>query len=68
MATRTAQVASSSTDYQVPVVHVRVPQRLGDAVFWVGVAGAVAAGAVELPVAALVAAGVVVMRHRSNAP
>jgi hypothetical protein len=65
MATRTPQ-AGSGTDYEVPVVHLRVPQRLGDAAFWVGAVGAVAAGAVEFPVAALVAAGVVVMRHRSN--
>ena len=65
MATRTAQVRNGN-DYQLPVVHVRVPQRVGDAAFWMGVAGAVAAGAVELPVAALVAAGVVVVRHRAN--
>lgn len=54
-------------DYEVPLVHVRVPRRLGEAAFWVGVVGAVAAGAVELPVAGLVAAGVIVARHRSNA-
>ena len=56
----------SRTDYEVPLVHMRVPQRVGNTAFWLGVAGAVAAGAVELPVAALVAAGVVVMRHRST--
>jgi hypothetical protein len=66
MATRTPQDRIAN-DYVIPVVHVRVPQRFGDAAFWVGVAGVVAAGAVELPVAALVAAGVVVMRHRSIA-
>ncbi|HWG72797.1 MAG TPA: hypothetical protein VG184_01950 [Acidimicrobiales bacterium] len=47
-------------------MHLRVPQQVGNTAFWLGVAGVVAAGAVELPVAALVAAGVVVMRHRSK--
>jgi hypothetical protein len=56
----------SRTDYEVPLVHLRVPQQVGNTAFWLGVAGVVAAGAVELPVAALVAAGVVVMRHRSK--
>lgn len=52
-----------ASDYELPLVHMRVPNRLGDAALWVGIAGAVAVGAVELPVAALVAAGVVVARH-----
>lgn len=54
------------SDYEVPLVHVRVPERLGNMMFWAGVAGAVAGGVVELPVAALVAAGVVVVRHRAQ--
>jgi len=66
MASRTMQ-DPRSTDYEVPLVHVRVPQRVGNTAFWLGVAGAVAAGAVDFPVAALVAAGVVIVRHRSNA-
>ncbi len=58
---------SDHSDYEVPLVHVRVPQRVGNAAFWVGLAGVVAGGIVELPVAATVAAGVLVVRHRSNA-
>ena len=49
--------------YEVPIVHARVPQRVGNAAFWLGLVGVVAAGAVELPLAALVGAGVVVARH-----
>ncbi|MDQ2728697.1 MAG: hypothetical protein M3Y91_12745 [Actinomycetota bacterium] len=56
-----------STDYEVPLVHVRVPQRVGNTTFWLGLTGAVIAGAVELPLAAAVAAGVVVARHRARA-
>jgi len=70
MATTTAQKPSTTTaerhktDYELPLVHVRIPERVGNAAFWLGVGGAVAGGAVELPVAALVAAGVLVLRHR----
>ncbi len=74
MAKTTATTSSSRTatradtrDYELPLVHVRVPERVGNTAFWVGVAGAVAGGVVELPVAAMVAAGVLVVRHRSNA-
>lgn len=52
-----------ASDYELPLVHMRVPKPLGEAALWVGIAGAVVVGAVELPVAALVAAGVVVARH-----
>jgi hypothetical protein len=58
---------STRSDYQMPWLPVRVPERMGNVAFWLGMTGAVVAGAVELPVAALVAAGVVVVRHRSNA-
>lgn len=54
------------TDYEVPWVHVRVPQRVGNTAFWLGLTGAVVGGAVELPLAAAVAAGVAVARHRTN--
>lgn len=66
MATSAAPVASR-TDYQLPVVRLRVPERVANAAFWLGLAGAVVAGGVELPVAVVVAAGVVVVRHRSTA-
>ena len=54
-------------DYEVPVLHVRVPQRVGNTAFWLGLTGAVVGGAVELPLAAVIAAGVVVARHRGSA-
>jgi hypothetical protein len=70
-ATEPAQRGSSrsggSPDYQLPVVGVRVPKRVGDAAFWIGAAGAVVGGLVELPVAALVVAGVAVSRHHAQA-
>jgi hypothetical protein len=49
------------------VLHVRVPQRVGNTAFWLGLTGAVVAGAVELPLAAAIAGGVVVVRHRRSA-
>jgi hypothetical protein len=49
--------------YDLPVVHAKVPQSVGNTAFWVGLAGAVVLGAVDLPLAALVGAGVVVARH-----
>jgi hypothetical protein len=57
----------SSSDYQLPIVGLRVPKRVGDAAFWVGATGAVIGGLVELPVAALVVAGVAVSRHHAQA-
>ena len=49
--------------YVVPLVHVRLQERFVDWAFW-GVLGAtVVAGAVDLPVAAAVAGGVVIARH-----
>ena len=60
--------AFASTDerdpgYVVPLVHVRVPERTVDCALW-GVLGAtVVTGAVDLPVAAVVAGGVVIARH-----
>jgi hypothetical protein len=63
----TAELRPTKTDYELPLVHIKVPQRVGNAAFWLGMAGAVVAGAVELPVAALVAAGVVIVRHQTSA-
>ncbi|MGC8513632.1 MAG: hypothetical protein ACP5P1_11470 [Acidimicrobiales bacterium] len=57
---------SQRADYELPFVHLRVPQRVGDAAFWLGAAGAVIGGMIELPVAAMVAGAVIVGRHRSN--
>ncbi len=56
--------APRSRDYEMPLVHVRVPQRVGNTTFWLGLTGAVIGGVVELPLAAAIATGVVVARHR----
>lgn len=60
------ETAARSCDYVVPVVHVRVPQRVGNTTFWLGLTGAVIGGVVEFPLAAAIATGVVVSRHRRN--
>jgi hypothetical protein len=57
---------SGRSDYQLPVVHIRVPERVANMTFWLGLTGAVIGGAVELPVAAAVVAGVAVARHRGR--
>lgn len=58
------ETAARSRDYVVPVVHVRVPQWVGNTTFWLGLTGAVIGGVVEFPLAAAIATGVVVSRHR----
>lgn len=58
------QSAAHSRDYVVPLVHVRVPQRVGNTTFWLGLSGAVIGGVVEFPLAAAIATGLVVARHR----
>lgn len=49
--------------YVVPLVHVRMPERFVQFAFWGALGATVVAGAVELPVAAAVAGGVVIARH-----
>jgi hypothetical protein len=51
-------------DFLLPVLHVRVPARLVKAGFLGGLAAAVLLDAVDVPVAALLAVGVAVARHR----
>lgn len=51
-------------DFLVPVLHLRVPARLVKAGFLGGLAAAVLLDAVDIPVAALLAVGVAVARHR----
>lgn len=63
----TQETEARRPDYDVPLVHVRVPQRVGNTAFWLALTGAVVGGTVELPLAALIVAGVVVARHRSTA-
>jgi hypothetical protein len=54
------------SDYDLPLLHVRVPERVGNTAFWLGLVGTVAVGAVEAPVAVLVGAGVAIVRHRAG--
>ena len=63
--TSTAETTTSS-DYTLPIVHVRVPAKAVDAGFWGGLVGAVALGAIDPPLGVLVGAGVLIARHKSN--
>ena len=63
------QVSKPPTDhapggYVVPFVHTRIPAPLVQLGFWGGLAGTVAFGVIDFPLAALLGAGVVVARHR----
>jgi len=70
MATR-AQVTKLQTSadgntpggYVVPLVHIHLPESAVKVGFYGGLAAAVAAGAVDLPLALLVGVGVVIARH-----
>ncbi len=59
-----AEPTREPNDYVVPVVHIRLPEPAVKFGFYGGLAAAVVLGAVELPLAALVGAGVVIARHR----
>ena len=56
--------AGSDAGYVVPVVHVRLPEKLVNVSFWGGLTGAVMLGAIDPPLGVLVGAGVVVARHQ----
>jgi hypothetical protein len=60
----TATLPTSDGSYQVPLVHVHVSARPVEWAFWGGLTGATMLGAVDLPLALLVGAGVFVARHR----
>jgi hypothetical protein len=62
--TVTTQAANGRGDYVVPVAHFHVSERVVDAGFWGALIGASVLGVVELPLAALIGAGVLVARHR----
>lgn len=70
-ATRTRSAPAAHTNghggFVVPLVHFTVPETAVNIGFWAALGGAAALGAIELPLAALVGAGVVIARHqRSN--
>ncbi len=58
--------ASQCSGYVLPLVHARVPEPVVGLAFVGALAATVIAGAVELPAAALIGAGVVVARHRTG--
>jgi len=57
----------ASTDghsvYVMPMVHVTLPESAVNVGFWAVLVGAAALGAIDLPLAALIGAGVVIARH-----
>jgi len=58
---------AASTDgqnvYVMPIVHVTLPENAVNAGFWTVLVGAAALGAIDLPLAALIGAGVLIARH-----
>ncbi|HWS46389.1 MAG TPA: hypothetical protein VN636_11045 [Acidimicrobiia bacterium] len=53
--------------YELPVVHVQLPARAVNIGFWAVLGASTLVGAIEIPVAAAVGAGVVIARHRRGA-
>lgn len=54
----------SDGSYLLPVVHLHVPARAVEWGFWGALTGATAFGAIDPPLALLVAVGVIVAGHR----
>ena len=60
-------VSSNGHDaFVIPMVHISVPEAVVNVGFWGALVGAAAVGAVELPLAALIGAGVLIARHRRS--
>ncbi|MGO8871805.1 MAG: hypothetical protein ACLQPH_10470 [Acidimicrobiales bacterium] len=69
--TRRASSASTASSnghgaYVMPIVHITVPENAVNAGFWAALGGAAVLGAIDLPLAALIGAGVLVARHHSS--
>jgi hypothetical protein len=62
----TTKSSSGHDGFVVPVLHMHVAEGVVNFGFWAGLAGTAALGAVELPVAAFIGAGVLVARHRRS--
>ena len=59
-------VSAGANSFELPVVHLKVSEGAINAMFWGGLLGAVALGAAEPPVAALIGLAVVIARHRQT--
>ena len=55
---------SGSSDFVVPVIHVRLPESVVKVGFYGGLTAAIVAGAIDLPLALLAGVGVAIVRHR----
>ena len=62
------KVTATTTDgYEVPVIHLRLPERAVNMGFWGALVGSAALGAIDPPLAILIGLGVVIARHRNSA-
>jgi len=52
--------------FVIPIVHITLPETAVNVGFWGALVGAAALGTIELPMAALIGAGVVVARHHRS--
>ncbi|HLN17916.1 MAG TPA: hypothetical protein VK277_14330 [Acidimicrobiales bacterium] len=62
---RLTTVNGDRRGFVVPIVHVSLPESAVTAGFWAALGTAAVVGIVDLPLAALIGAGVVVARHRN---
>jgi hypothetical protein len=61
-----ASVEASRDGYVVPILHTQVSERVVNLGFWGALGASAAFGVVDLPLAVLIGAGVLVARHRSR--
>jgi hypothetical protein len=59
-------VAEDSGGYQLPVIHLQLPEGVVNMTFWGALVASAALGAIDPPIAALIGLGVVVARHRRS--
>ena len=61
-----SKASNGKDSFVLPVVHLQVPEVAVNLGFWGALVAAAAVGAVELPLAALIGAGVLVARHHHS--
>jgi hypothetical protein len=59
-----AQSTEVGKDYVLPLVHLHIPEPAVNAGFWGALLATAALGVVDLPLVALIGAGMIVARHR----